>query len=1016
MSHAFSHAWKTKSERLTFDEACTFSGLVATITMPCALTFYGKSSLLLKYTKRRSLYVELRHPLVVNNESWSKFMLLSLWEDKRRIVYRSCLAALNRLDLFFSLNRYAAVRCGGDASVCGKTLGAYLMVEDPTVSIHKRVESAVQGRRIGHVCGSRYFQGKFSVAREPHEVATRNWFYYEKPPKYDLLHVSSYKRNSSLSDPYKGLELDLMNGAAAKHNYQFDVVQYLTWVAFNTAFQNGDYDDEVFFFSAGQYMGIMAWDYDNVFSPCHRKGKQAAKTELIYCGETPIEKQILTDKRLNSAYLEVFRCVIEEAIPPRIWQEIVSAISKDLLGIVTSDKDIFTATFEEGCCPDIDAFASNLADLYRSRVEHLRRVVFKQNVTSFPWTKRLASHPRSSSCTDAEARLAASIPSEAKGAVSLNEANIQVVSLSDGNGATAAPAAMIDRPGLYCAIARNHICNASRVFVVRSKERGKTEFGVKHFSMPHLFSLNSFADRTKATMLVVTPTAWLSLLPMPVVCRLTVGDTWFKANELVAVDSIGSVQTVMIARGFSAFLVRDHADIYFAAERQGLASFINTTVSRPPSGSGEMMKVRYGLADTNVPMPHLLQIGRDTLVLEQTISTNISFSKVGLQVCAVLVTMDVTVEASGVLILGAGCQMVFHPGTKLTVLGTFMTMGSASEPVSLFPFIDSRQPDALFDSVVVTGQRAFAVLQWTFVVGGGGGSPRPGTGTHHIHSAALTVQAKARLQLVNSFIIASRGPAIAAGGGAKVTLFASLIQWAQLGIECIQCDFASESSMWTYFPDDTTAFSDLDNDGMYLSGGQHSVQDSVIASAKDDGIDSGTPDKHRGDGGVLHVKTTIIERVQHEALALSSAPTSSRQINVQDSLFAYAQQGIEMGYSGHELTATVSNVLVAHCSVGIRYGDNYFNRPVFGRLDVRDSILHSNVLDVVDYVRGTKNPSGNDKFRMTGVIARSQSGHLDALLEGLDDGDLCIRVRPLRTSESNWTAEWSMRSNLLPPA
>lgn len=1152
MSAAMDVAWRTSSKRLSFESKMSFAASDPVFigigggegsdaaSAPAVLTFYGKSSLKIRYTSRRSLHVTTQRPVRIAPDAppLTNFLLLSLWEDTYRIAYRSAIVVLQELGLFFAYARIVELRCDADASAddkspCrkrGGTLGAYLLVEYPSDAIARsvRVASSLaaaaassgevvheQVARIqpfrslltSHMCESKALE---SARREAirrsvgargttTEVATRNWFYFEKPSRYDLLHVPSYSRNSTLSAPYRKLEqnplaysLGFRQQDAASDELAFDMPRYLAWIATNTILQNGDYDDEVFFYSSGSYLGMMAWDYDNTFAACHRKGANAVRSEIMFCAETPLERLTLQDRRLNDAYVSSLSCLLDGPLSEERWGAAVSVAVAEVEAIHRASSKAIGATFDDKpkCCPDVAEGGRELRAQHQARRRTLLKalnIAEKHRATSpapgggggGDKPHRNADGPISGGGVNvAEEGAKCDSPEAAEqltkdGAVALSKAFRAEYKMKDGSvevsGKVSVASATVSaltlwvpphfaaRPfeagsvtlheaGFYCASATftssgsRGRCSvvAHRVFAARGA-RGKAEFGVAPFERRPLDARVAAeaavsALSTGLRLRAIVPAQWLgpsaaaSAAPLsvfPAVVRVEHENAsgkheWLRRNVLLqpATETSRPERSdgrVVVVRGFSALW-----------ELPGRTD--QTTKWQIDAVHGTNPE-RQNERHVTIPNPaavfDVAAATRGATALPAVVTADIAITRSAAHgsdntasFCGAVIADKVVIKLGATLSVGPGCSLVLGPHARLVVRGKLDIAGSEAEPVSVLPLRWYEAPSSVlkrenaplgaaalgsegsggggrWDAFEVHGKAATIRATWAFVVGAGGGPRTKAHGHHHTASAAFAVHDGASLTLTNVFILDSKGPAFTAGNGASVTFTDSLVQWAEMGGECLSCDFTSVGTVWTHFPSGDTAYADEDNDGLYLSGGRHRVIHSVIANTKDDGIDSGTPENWNGDGGSLLVDHSIFESITHEGIALSSSPTSTRHVTVRRSVVRHAQQGIESGYSGRGHTAEVSDVVISGTRVGLRYGDNYHNRPQQGTLTVTRAVLAENDVDVLGYLRHEQRPPKSDAF------AVAQSRLLSPFAVGGADAAPCAELFAARNGRDN---------------
>jgi len=111
----------------------------------------------------------------------------------------------------------------------------------------------------------------------------------------------------------------------------FDLDALLRLVAFHSLTGNGDWVDEVLFYStesvrgskAGEWYRFMAWDMDDLYSDCHHSGKWAMKDPhgMVFCAEGDIELLLLADDVVYARYVDV----LEDLILYRVTEGVFDA-------------------------------------------------------------------------------------------------------------------------------------------------------------------------------------------------------------------------------------------------------------------------------------------------------------------------------------------------------------------------------------------------------------------------------------------------------------------------------------------------------------------------------------------------------------------------------------------------------------------------------------------------------------------------------------------------------------------
>eukprot|EP00759_Apiculatamorpha_spiralis_P056736 PhF_6_TR8294/c0_g1_i1/m.12763 len=906
VSAEFADAWKNSDKRKGFTSKITF--LPEKSTASCVATFYGKSSLKLKYTRRRSLHISLHAPAIVLGVKMTNFLLLSLWEDQYKLAYRTSAKVLEKAGLFFPQSKLVELHCTGSATWCqpGTSLGVYLLIEYPSDAIHRVAsENKLWNPDIDAELQSCLRQARLPVdgaskdSRPSNvDVSTRNWFYFESPKIYDLLHVPSYTRNSTLSSLYRKLETDV-----GLLTTRFDLPKYMTWIAINTALKNGDYDDEVFVFGTPNRLGIMAWDYDNVFAECHRHGKQAMKEPLMFCAETPIEKTVRNTPMLWGTYKNVLRCVLNTILTDKAWEQNLKESYEELEDVLkVFPKDIVYKASYVGS-PQTPQLKEGPHVLSRDFSQH--RAVLLQQIGQGPdfgtWHKVNGegevqpNEEDEQKCTVNKYR-PPEVSSEFKWAASFTlstswlRAN-KIVRDSvlvysnhrpEGVAVLADEKFTVSDSGLHCLTFKREgsACSDGVTFVIRDKERGKAEYGMPPYNVPPFRPSASISEVSDESLM--TPKVYLKDRKWPAMVK---------------------VQNRMDVRVHSQDVPRGMGLVFL-------------------EGSLQKGKAVAASSFTVADVPH-------TVTTTTTLSGNVWLKH------------SITVANLAVIIIEAGTTLIMSPKVTITIQGSVMVPGTHAAPVVFMASSD------LWNGFLVEG--GSLNISHTFITDTGGTKTRiPGTGTHIKESPAITVYKKGLLEISGSVLHNMVGPGIGAGEGAKVFVRESVFQHVAQGIECTGCDFHASGTSWNFIaadPHKHGKYEDEDNDAIYLHGGVHSLTNCVIHGTQDDGIDTG------GDTGSLTVTDSYIERCQHEGIALSSDDVANRIVKIERSTIRQCQQGIESGYSHKGHKAYVTQSIVEDNYIGIRYGDNYHNKPEAGILHITDTTIRNNSIQVMNLLR-----------------------------------------------------------------
>ncbi|RNF00055.1 hypothetical protein TraAM80_07831 [Trypanosoma rangeli] len=1180
MDDAMATAWRTSSSRLEFqvemwvERVIVRSPTAAAGPLPAVLqkagvsgTLYGKSSLKLHRTKRRSLYIRSDVPIKFVNPqpaltsnifgrnttvALREFILLSLWEDTHRIAYRTSVDLLQQLDLIFSFAQLVELRCYpssrtppvdhpcassvpgvsvSDGAREGRTLGVYLAIEPPAPAIYRRMREAftvfeevadkpldaildalrngsygaLQKREyehvMEHVTRITYWRQMWRVTKESYlnnmeqalEIGSRNFMQFREP-RHDLSHVPSYVKNSSFLPAYRlvekdpwlyGLHNETDDNVTTDREKQFlDMPQYMAWIAVNTILQNGDYDDEALFFGVFRpsepvpekpqlpiYLGLMGWDYDNVFAPCHRK--PWFKASVMYCAEATLDNAIYETPMLFTRYVDILWELAQRIDRDRFGRS-VQVAENELRTILHGAPGATMATFNQvtrsedvGVRWIMGAFLEQRQDVLRSLAGY------------FPTNE--VSQLDQTSERDEEALVAYNMESRRElmrrlsAVVKVRNSRVSVrwgfsiVMMQSATGVDLPEEDVYElpSPGMYCArvsAVESFFASAGVLpsfrgrdrwkargywlidipLVVPSARRGSAEFGLWYFNKPQPMQYPMAIPGTGATLTVFRPPVWPQ--DSKERCGVFVARVlfpqqgseksfrWLRTNTPISTADAVSQRT-MIVRGFGAvrFVVMPEkredpsfSDVRHAQEntiRGPLLFVINTTITelvvnganitqslpltsvaappRPPyaaDGLQDAKGVTFGAYLNKGTVLHCLS--------ENAEATGLRVNGKGFSerqaVCPIFIRGAFEVHRGATLEVAAGCVVVMLPAAMLRVSGLLRFGGTAAAPI----VVTSELSDSAsgWRTILVDSPSATLRASFTFFTGSGVKGLRvPNTGKHHSHSAAISATNGASVFLRHSFLIELQGAGIVAGKGAKVYVEDSLVQWAQMGIECVGCTFTSKRSVWTHFPAWDVIYADNDNDAMYLSSGKHRVIDSVIAHTKDDGIDSGA----KGGGGSLVVHNTIVESCMHEGVALSADSKSHRDVVISHTIVQYCQQGIESGYTSTQHTASIMASLIQHCTVGVRYGDNYHWSHCDGRLTLQNTTLAHNEVNVMNYERQYQTPKGPEYFHSEPTLSRR---HWDLLKGAACGSALQLTVAP---PEALVILLMDMRQNML---
>ena len=329
---------------------------------PVAATahLHGQSTL---YCDRRSYTIDLPGARRLFHESSSdEYYLISMCKDEYYIQQYTANLVMKSLNLFPLENRFI------ELVIDGETQGVYLLME-------KRKEELV--RDNARVRG---------VLRRRMDTASEVSMETSYPAEEDPETIAAYE---AFEATLQGLDGEALEAAVEE---QLDLERYLRWIALMSAFQNGDFVDELIFVSTEQWgddgmikdwYEPMGWDNDDLFSECHFNGKNAIEDPygLLYCVESPFDHLIFRDPHIYGRYVDVLTEVLTERASPSIFLEAVGRTTSDIIPLLQR-AEIVAAMTEliesdpEAVDPDVamatvDLALNDLSNRYSTRNQQM---------------------------------------------------------------------------------------------------------------------------------------------------------------------------------------------------------------------------------------------------------------------------------------------------------------------------------------------------------------------------------------------------------------------------------------------------------------------------------------------------------------------------------------------------------------------------------------------------------------------------------------------------------------------
>lgn len=251
-------------------------------------------------TYPRSFSIDIRQSstVTISNKSVERFSLIPLRGDTNTIYGLMGLFFAKKAKLFSPEINLVSLKLNDSH------LGTYLIFEHNTDAIvgDKSTTEFILRRRYGSFYDVKYYEQKDSL----HQLSRGDY-------------TKSYEALHTLSTLYQDEEL------VAILEKKMDLQSYLTSLAFNKVFANGDYSDEMFYAGSAQrdsngvttpYFTFSVWDLSELFSEPY-DGKQK-ENSLIFCNENRFDEMIEESPFLYKKYCTVLHDYLEQSITDEI--------------------------------------------------------------------------------------------------------------------------------------------------------------------------------------------------------------------------------------------------------------------------------------------------------------------------------------------------------------------------------------------------------------------------------------------------------------------------------------------------------------------------------------------------------------------------------------------------------------------------------------------------------------------------------------------------------------------------
>jgi hypothetical protein len=357
-------------------------------------------------------------------------------------------------------------------------------------------------------------------------------------------------------------------------------------------------------------------------------------------------------------------------------------------------------------------------------------------------------------------------------------------------------------------------------------------------------------------------------------------------------------------------------------------------------------RIKRGVGSVLIPADE----GAQTLQIDdKSFPVNISLPEAAPHILSGLQTADKHYPAGSYLhipedlTIPEGCTLSFAQGSFLSIApdvnihndGLLLFNGTLDSPVTVTCSQETKYWGGLIGRA--SGNRVEA----TYTIFSRSGIHFGGEYSYgHANRQALFYSENGEIVLDHCYIIDHIGQIFYPVSG-TLELSDCLIQRVKTGGQLNESELLMDRCVFTDFPDDSDAYRDEDNDGLYLNRTNAVITNSMFMYAKDDGLDSGA-----SGGGEVVINNCRFEANFHEGAALSSGNTTVKLHRISNSTFTNCGQGLELGYSSINHQVKVDSCMFIRNGIGIRYGDNYEMRHQ-GTIHVANSqSLENQVYDV----------------------------------------------------------------------
>jgi hypothetical protein len=265
--------------------------------------------------------IELRNPDEPAGRKYDEFKLIAMVFDFTYIEHSTA------DELFREVNMWPVYSFFTELKLNGHTQGLYHFIEDP-------VEYFIEQ------------QNSSFVLRRGYDHSLKAYKSSQYPNNDPQVYVSRFQKIYSDITKYSGNRLyDTLSAS-------LDMEQYFTKISIDMILKNGDYTDEIFFFTKAngnkEIFGVFPWDYDDLFSDNpHEIGRSWATGTVFGNRSYPDMSSVIADvgsKLLFSIEDDLDYIIAKD---PFLYQQYLKTLRRvvEKIDVVTIDR-IFDSTFE----------------------------------------------------------------------------------------------------------------------------------------------------------------------------------------------------------------------------------------------------------------------------------------------------------------------------------------------------------------------------------------------------------------------------------------------------------------------------------------------------------------------------------------------------------------------------------------------------------------------------------------------------------------------------------------------